>query len=248
MISLSSIVKANSVVNTYGPAVLQGDGPALRETAAPAEALRDPKDRKEEQLLRQTIKKAAHIESEANSRADSIIRTAMKSSREIFREAEEKGYGEGYFRGLTEGAEAAMQAAEEGLEEVKAVAEAFRTAKDEILAREEENLIEIAFELAGKILRQTLRRDPEAAARMLEEIAAENQRGVTISLSERQSSLGITVDKALLDRVRASVEPTKLILLREDDKLMVETDRGMVDLSVPVQMDRLRKAVLETGE
>jgi flagellar assembly protein FliH len=72
--------------------------------------------------------------------------------------------------GLVDGANASESAAEEGLLELRRLIDLFKTEQRAALARDEKDLIEIAFEVAKKIMKQHVHADENAVQKMLEEI------------------------------------------------------------------------------
>lgn len=261
MISLSSIVKANLL--TYLPprpveSVRSGsngcgesgtDAAGLEELAELAElaeiarnSVSEAKEKKEI-ILEQAIRKAKQIESEAQLKADALMESAVKSSREIMSDAEKKGYEEGYLRGLVDGANASEAAAEEGLHELKALIDLFKTGQREALERNEEDIIEIAFELAKKVMKQHVQTDENAVQKMLEEIISENEGSYKIYFSEYQKTLDIHIDKAIVKKMKNLNKDARLIMIKEEDLIMSENEGGIVDMSIPVQLEQLKKAV-----
>ena len=244
MISLSSIVKAKqlSTEAPQKPIEIIPSAPDINRGEIEQASINELNDKKEA-ILRQALKKAKHIEDEAQIRADSLIEGSMKSGREIMNVAEKKGYEEGYLRGLVDGANASETAAEEGLIELRRLIDLFRTEEKAALERDEKDLMEIAFELAKKIMKQHVQTDENAVQKMLEETIMENETSLKIYFSEYQKTLGIHIDKAIAKKLRNLTKEAKLILIKEEDLIMSENEGGIVDMSVPVQLEQLKKAV-----
>jgi flagellar assembly protein FliH len=249
MISLSSIVKARLLKYIPNSAEYMMDY-TKKESAAETYAGEEtpPYDtngmiERQEALLNQAVKKSRHVESEAQRRADALIESALKSGREIMDNAEKQGYEEGYLRGLTDGALAAEDAAEESLTELRRLVENFKSVQQAVLKREEKNLLEIAMELSKKILRQQLHSDEDILLKMLDEIVLENEDSVKIYLSEYQKSLDVHLDKTIIKKIKGLSKDSKIVLLKDEDLIMCENESGIVDMSVPVQLEQLKKAI-----
>ncbi len=244
MISLSSIVKAKQLSTEAPPKPIEVS-PAVPEInrAEIEQTSINEVNEKKEAILKQALKKAKHIEDEAQIRADSLIEGSMKTSREIMNVAEKKGYEEGYLRGLVDGANASETAAEEGLIELRRLLELFKTEQKAALERNEKDLMEIAFELAKKIMKQHVQTDENAVQKMLEEIIMENESSLKFYFSEYQKTLGIHIDKTIAKKLRNLTKEAKLVLIKEEDLIMSENEGGIVDMSVPVQLEQLKKAV-----
>lgn len=250
MISLSSIVKAKQLTNIPQKPADNGMTVNIAAKAAPdadrAEIERagiSEADAKKEAILRQALKKAQHIESEAQLRADALVESAMKSSREIMANAEKKGFEDGYLRGLVDGAQALETAAAEGLLELRSLIGLFKTEQKAALERNEKDLMEIAFEVARKIMKQNVQADENAVHKMLEEILLENEGSCKIYFSEYQKTLDIRIDKATARKMRNLTKDARLVLIKEEDLIMSENESGIVDMSIPVQLEQLKKAV-----
>ena len=245
MISLSSIVKAKLLTDMPRPneymAVSEIDNAEIERTSI------SELNEKKETIIRQALKKSRHIENEAQARADALINSALKSSREIMNVAEKKGYDEGYLRGLVDGASASESAAEEGIEELGRLIECFKSEQKVSLERDEQDIINIAFELAKKIMKQHVHTDENAVLKMLEEIILENEGNLKIYLSEYQKSLDIHIDKTISKKIKSFAKDAKVVLIKEEDLIMSETEGGIVDMSVPVQLEQLKKAVNHVG-
>ena len=200
-------------------------------------------DEKREEFLRESIKKSRHIESEALKRADEIVENAIKASEGIARNAELKGYDDGYLRGLVDGANQAYQAAEEGLEEIRTLLTLIRDERYRTVKEEESHLMEISFEIAKKIMRHTVRIEENILEKMLEEVILENDGKIKISISEYQKTLDIRVDRGLAKKIKEFSKDTKIIFVKEEDSIIVETVNGAIDMGIPVQIAQLEKAV-----
>lgn len=243
MISLSSIVKAKQLMDAPPRSLDNGNTAQGINSVEIEKTSVSEMNEKKEIILRQALKKAKHIEDEAQVRADALVESAMKSSREIMNAAEKKGYDEGYLRGLVDGANASETAAEEGLLELRRLIDLFKTDQKSALERNEKDLMEIAFELAKKIMKQHIHADENAVQKMLEEIVSENEGSLKIYFSEYQKTLGIHIDKAIAKKMRNLTKDAKLVIIKEGDLIMSENEGGIVDMSVPVQLEQLKKAV-----
>ncbi|MDD4565425.1 MAG: FliH/SctL family protein [Eubacteriales bacterium] len=244
MISLSSIVKSKHLVNLPKKDNInylkEVTGSVQTETKS-----RDMSDwlEKKEAIIKHALKKAKHIENEAEIRAEAIIRNAISDSREIMNVSEKKGYDEGYLRGLVDGASASEIAAEESLMELGRMVDCFRLEQKEIIKREEKQLLNVALELSKKIMKHHVRMDEGAILKMLKEIIQENEVSMKIYLSEYQKSLDIRIDKVMAKKIRGALKDTKLVLLKEEDLIMGENESGIVDMSVPAQLEQLKKVI-----
>ena len=247
MILLSSIVKANLLYD----APKSVDYSKMKSENSSQELDKNKgyeRNEKNEFILKQAIKKAQHIEAEATNRANSIIETAIINSQNILSDAEKKGYEEGYLRGLVAGAEANEKLAEEGLLEIRELVQLMKTEQKASLKTQEKDLIRISFEIAKKIMKQHVHLEENSIPKMLEEIIQENEDGVKIYLSEYQKTLDLNLDKSMAKKIRSISKDAKVVLVKDLDVIMIETENGIVDMSVPQQLKLLKEAVENAKE
>jgi flagellar assembly protein FliH len=69
--------------------------------------------------------------------------------------------------------------------------------------------------------------------------------GVKVYLSEYQKSLDLHINKTVIDQLKALSQKSKVVILKEEDRIVVETDQSVIDVSVPVQLQQIQKAIEE---
>lgn len=188
---------------------------------------------------------------EAIKSANELMKSAVKSSQEIRLISKEKGYQEGFSQGyeagfqqgIDEGTENVIAESEGGIKKMEDLIEEMKQERRIALETEEKDLLHIAFEIARKIMKQQVQLDENAILKMLEEIINDDEEGLKIYLSEYQKTLDIHVDKEITDKIKKMSKRSKVIILKDEDKIMVETTNGVVDMSLPVQLDQLEKAI-----
>ncbi len=196
-----------------------------------------------ETLFKENNEKSKQLEQDAKKKAEEFLEDAKLKSQEIFMVAERNGYEEGYLRGLVDGANASCTAAEESLDGIKGLIDLIKNEKYEFVKREEKNLLTLSFELAKKIMKQAIHLDDTIVEKMLREIVQENEGQITISMSEYQKTLDLKVDKSLAKKIRSFSKESKVIFIKEEDILLVETENEVIDMSVPTQIEHLKKAL-----
>lgn len=236
MISLSSIVKARSLYEMPNGAGKYKNDNCIIKTKVES-------DKNQEAVLRQAIKKSQFIIDDAMKRADNLIENAKESADAINAEARRAGYIKGYEDGFDEGWKAAEKSAEAGLNEIAELIEAIQNERDEAIERQEKDLIAVAFEIAKKIMRQQIIIDGSAIPAMLADIVRENETGIKIHLSEYSKTLNIRINRMMAEKITAISQNARVIVSKEDDTIMAETENGMVDMSFPVQLKLLKKEI-----
>ncbi|MGI6727445.1 MAG: FliH/SctL family protein [Anaerovoracaceae bacterium] len=237
---MSNIVKANSFSNikydNNDYEIKENVGLNKKSWSQEMKNVRDS-------IIRQALKKSQHIEQEATKRANEIVECAFEQSQNIMKDAENKGYQEGYAKGLSEGTQNAGAKAEAGLKEIQDLIQSIQTEKQAAFERQEKELIRIAFEIAKKIMRQQVQIDENVIPDMLKELIHDEQEHVKIYLSEYQKTLDLYIDKNVLQKINNLSKNTNVIMVQGEDVIKVETENGIIDLSLNVQLDKLEEAI-----
>jgi flagellar biosynthesis/type III secretory pathway protein FliH len=216
-----------------------GDKAAFRPSEA-AEAM--------EAMLRNTERECDGVREEAARDAEGIISAAWAEAGALRERAEREGFEAGLVRGAAE-AEAMVRAeAEASLSEIKSLAEMIRAERAQALEREEMELVCIALEAAKKIMKQQCRVNAGAVSEMLEEAIAENEGVIKVYLSEFQHALELQLDKNITKKIRAFAKGMGAVIVKEPDSIMLESETGIVDVSVPTQLELLRESLMEGAE
>ncbi|NLT47439.1 MAG: hypothetical protein GXX92_03400 [Clostridiales bacterium] len=210
----------------------------MRSNVTPTEL-----DKSRELILEQALRKSRRIYEEAVKRAEDTVESATLESRSIRIEAEQRGYQDGYVQGLKDGSSRARSDMEEGLREIGELILAISNERREALERQEKDLLKIAFEIAKKIMRQQIQADENSIAQMLEEVISEHETGVKIYLPEYSKTLDVVIDKSVAKKIRNASKNVKVVITQNDDLIMAETECGTIDMSIPVQLKQLQKAI-----
>ena len=202
----------------------------------------DVKERRDS-IIRQAIRKAQHIDSEAIKRSDALVDSAVRKCQQIMKEAEAKGYADGYANGLMQGTKKAEVVADASLAEIGQLIEAIKLEQSAARASQEKDLLEVAFQVARKIMKKEAQKDEDFILRILEEVVQENEEGTKIYLSEYNKALDLHIDRTFIERVQTRFKNTKVVLIQSEDTIVVETPSGLTDMSIHVQLGQLKDAV-----
>lgn len=206
--------------------------------------------------ITRALEESKAITRKAEMDALRITSAAEAEAEKIKKEAEEKGYDEGYQAGLeagkADGAEAAKQdsaqIAKDSLGEVAYLIEALKMERMMTLREEQEEIVQIAFEVAKKIMRQQIKVEKEAIPRMVEEVVKENETPVKVILSEFNETLFTRIDRRMRERIRELLPGVQVLVVPNDgsaETFQVETENGMVDAAVEGQLERLAEATMD---
>jgi len=242
MISLSSVVKAGTLSMIPGKKEEYENPTASVDPPSQANRTDDLEERRE-LIIRQALKKSQYIDNEAMKRADSLIEGAYKKCQQIMLDAEKKGFNDGFARGMIEGEKAAMQKAQAGLDEIEKIMEIVNLERAASIMREEKDMVSLALEIAHKVLKKQAQLDEDIMSGILEEVIAENHEELKIFLSNYNKTLDLHVDKSMAKRIKALAKNAKVVIVPGDDVILAETQSGMLDLSVKMQMQQLEEAL-----
>lgn len=92
-------------------------------------------------------------------------------------------------------------------------------------------------------MKQHIEADENAIAKMLEDIIFEHETGVKIFLPEYSKTLNVAIDKGTAKKIQSAAKNVKVVMTQNDDFIMVETENGVVDMSIPVQLNQLQEAM-----
>lgn len=194
---------------------------------------------------------------EAMARAQTLIGEAEEAARTIIEEAQSEiegikyraellGHQEGYKKGFLDGSKEAKKKVEEDLKEIEEMATAMKIERLEAISRHEDEIILLAFELAKKIMRKHIKTDVDALSHMLKEIVKEHEQEeipVKITMSEYSKVLDLTMDKDVSKKIQKSIKNSKVVMTRGEDKLLIETETGVIDAAITSQLNRLQEAI-----
>ncbi|WKY45564.1 Yae1 family protein [Eubacteriaceae bacterium ES2] len=194
---------------------------------------------------------------EAIKAANDFMRNTLKASQEIIENSKEegfnKGYDEGYQlgfevgtqKGLDEGMSQADHKIEEALAEIAELATMLQEERNNVAVRMEDEFLAVALEIAKKIMRYEITLDETIFTRIFNEVIHNDDMGVKVYLSEYQNALDLHINKSIIDKIKALSQKSKVVILKEDDQIIVETDQSVIDVSVPVQLQQIQKAIEE---
>lgn len=204
-------------------------------------------DREKKSIISDAVRKSKVIKVQAEKTAASMIESASGESNAIRFQAEQQGYKDGYSKGLMDGASEARKKAEAGLKEARELLEAIRNERTEAFYGHEKEILFIASEMAKKILRQQVQENEEVLITMLDDILHEyeheNDAMVKISMPEYLKSIDISIDKKIAQKIREKINNAKVTMTKIDDSIMIETESGVIDASIPVQLEQLKQAI-----
>ena len=260
---MSSIVKAKWVSQITAPVVLPVAHQPETETDNEGHVIHN------EEIAENRIE---HDESvEAMHAANELMKEAIRASQEIKEKSQETGYQEGFSQGyatgheeglrdgtqegfqaglkegLNEGLAQAAAEIENKLREIDVILEQINLERQRALDNQEQELLDIAFEIAKKIMKHQVQEDRDLFLKFFDEVIHGDEEDLKIYLSENQKTLDLHINKEMSEKLKKLAKKSKVIILKDEDKIMVETNDSVIDMSLPVQLDQLEKAIEQSS-
>lgn len=198
---------------------------------------------------------AEKIVAEARQEASAILQKAMdEASAEIERlkkEAFDQAYRQGYEQGEKDGYQVGFQAADKEGElirkQAKLVLESAHKKAHEINEKNQNDIIELSVQIAGKIINASLSENQEYILKIAKEAISEfkNKKQVVIYVSPENAELFGRSSDSL-----SAVCPNTSIVIMEDEKVspfgcVIESDTLIIDAQVTSQLEQVKNALLE---
>jgi flagellar assembly protein FliH len=180
----------------------------------------------------------------AREQGAALIALAREQAEAIAQAAREQGFEAGYVDG--------MKRAEDAVVDRLALAEQLvartRDAREEALASCERDLVELAFQIAEKIVRQKVAADPSATVGVLEHALRKAfvRDGLTV-LCNPDDLQRLSASSELLETRVGSLHGLSLIGDRRVSPggVVVRTDAGDIDATIESQLERLRDLLFD---
>jgi flagellar assembly protein FliH len=173
-----------------------------------------------------------------------MVSVAREQAESIAQGAREQGFEAGYSEGVAR-AEAAVL---ERLATAEQIVAQVREAREEALASCERDLVELAFQIAEKVVRQRVAADPGATVGVLEHALRKAfvRDGLTVLCNPADLERLSGASELLQTRV-GSLTGLSLIGDRRISQggVIVRTDAGDIDATIESQLERLRDLLFD---
>ncbi len=173
----------------------------------------------------------------ADTRAEAL-RLAEQLREQARREGYQKGYEQGKFQALTEN--------ERALDELKQLMEDLDQSREVLIRQQEQQLIDLALEIARKVVADRIEQDDETFARIFKKAVEgmSEQKIVRLSVSEHDIEF-VTAHADYLKSMVQDAEKLEVQVLEGAARgtLIVDTEDVVIDASVQKQLDVLMQTV-----
>jgi flagellar assembly protein FliH len=180
----------------------------------------------------------------AREQGAAMISVAREQAETIAQSAREQGFEAGYADGI----ERAEKAIAERLALAESLVAQAKAAREEAIASAEHDLVELAFTVAEKVIRQRVVADPDATVGVLEHALrkAYVRDGLTVLCNPADLERLAGSNERLQARV-GSLSGLSLIGDRRISPggVVVRTDAGDIDATIESQLDKLRDTLFD---
>lgn len=183
---------------------------------------------------------AERLLAETRENIQNMMAGYEEEGRKMAEEARNKGYLEGFDTGFAQSLSEFKEQNNHKVQELENLLEQISAYHEEMVAQNEKDLMQLVITVCEKIIGHEIKNDPRAVVSMLYQ---------TLDQNRREESIRITVSEDLMPaEAKASAEikkiitqtaPNALIYVDEeagDGTCVVETDKGITDLSVRTQL------------
>lgn len=199
--------------------------------------------KKNTEVIWQARAKAQKIIENANDFAKKIIQNATQKAQKEFERAQKIGYENGYLMGKEKG----QAELKEALNEFLMLNCALEKERENILCKYEDELKELALDIAKKVINTELEKDESLFISLYNDAVKQHseQKWLKVTVSEYEAEFATSNAELLLSMVKGA-EDIKFSILANAPRgtCIVETPLSITDTSVQTQLHKLRESFI----
>jgi flagellar assembly protein FliH len=188
----------------------------------------------------------------ARQQSQELRESAEAEGKKIRDKAQKEGYKEGYAKGYAAAEEAFREESTPKLNELAYLVDELSGYGDHLMARRENEFIQLAVAVAGKIVARELKLKPATVVDILREFVHRNQREtyITISLSPDMLPVSVKACEEVIETLQNLCHNVTVYVEKEaaPGTLILETPKGVTDMSVDTQLANIQEALLAPDE
>jgi flagellar assembly protein FliH len=192
---------------------------------------------------------AERLLAEAKAKVAEMQAYTDQECRRLMDEARSTGYLEGFDKGFAEAQAEFTSVNNPKVRELESLLENVSSYHEEMLSQNERQLVELTVTVCEKILGREIEADSRAIVTMLYKVLDENRREqnmrITVSPELMPAEAKVAAD---IRKLIAQTAPDALLTVDEEappGTLVVETSKGITDLSVDTQLNNIKDMLLE---
>lgn len=160
-------------------------------------------------------------------------------------EGSKLGFKEGYQKGYEEGLEKAKAEHKELLNALSLIVDSCENARKSLINREEENLSDLAMQIAETILQKQLKQDKKVMEPIIENLVDANHQKDWIKINVSKDVYDVLKEDNFEEKLKGMCSGVKLNHSRElgNTDCIVETPQEVIDASVTTQLNNIKSVL-----
>lgn len=192
---------------------------------------------------------AERLMRETRENAEAMMEGYRTEGQRLAEEARNRGYLEGFDQGFAQAQEEFRAQGEPRMRELASLLEQISNYREEMIAQNERELVELVITAAEKIIGREIKNDPRAVASMLYKTLDANRReeDIRITISPELMPADAKVGADLI-RMITQIAPSASVQVDEEAEAgtcFVETGKGITDISVKTQLKNIEDILSE---
>ncbi|MCL2055936.1 MAG: FliH/SctL family protein [Oscillospiraceae bacterium] len=215
---------------------------AERDVSLDADILND-------ETYKQRVAHITELQEQARTDMEQMSAQLEQDAKEAWDRAQSDGYNEGYEEGRAAAKRDFEKAAAPKLAELAQLITSLTQYGPELFKKREDEFVELALAVAGKIVAKELKTKPSLIVGMINEFIKRNQREayINISISPDLLPASAKASDELLEQLKA-LNSSIVVYVEKDapaGTVILETPKGVTDMSIPSQLENIRETVME---
>ena len=233
---------------------VQTDEEVTPRTAVPDEKVEkrvQEAKRRADELLQEAAQEAERVQAEAKAAIENWWNEQREQDDRYKEDIRKAAYDEGYKQGYDRGIDEAKQQIDEELDKARQIVEASYIAKEQVICEAEPFLVRLSLDIAEKVLNRQIEVDQSVIVDMIEKALDQCHDTGVITVLVKPDYFPLVQDaRDELKQYLNNISELKIVPDRtiESDGCIIRSQRGSIDARVDVQLDEIRKVLMEVAK
>lgn len=197
------------------------------------------------EIARAAQAEAERMLRETRENVQTMMAAYEEEGKKLSEEAKNKGYLEGFEQGFAQAQGEFKNQNDPKTRELDDLLEQVSNYREEQVAQNERDLLELVMTVSRKIIGREIKEDPRAVVTMLYGVLDQNRREEHIRITVSPELMPVEAKaSAEIRKLITQTAPSALVYVDEDAEegtVIVETDNGITDMSVKTQMENIKE-------
>lgn len=209
---------------------------------------REDKDLLSDEIYTARKKEIDGLEAKAKKQCDKLLTDAKKQSDKIAQKARAEGYEDGYSTGYQTAQQSFEEQAAPRLAELTELITALASYGEILMKEKEDEFVELALAIAGKVMAREIKSDPKYIIDMLRDVLIKNHREtyINLSVSPDMTPARAKANEAIIEQLREIAPGLSIYIEKEvgEGYMVMETSKGVTDMSLDTQLANIKDSLL----